>query len=299
MDAAPPSLSIVIPVYNAARHLGPTLDSIRDQGTTGYEVVIVDDGSTDDITAVLAGASLPIEYLRQQNRGPSAARNAGAAASRGEYLVFLDSDDRLEQGWLTAFTRAIEDGPASIHCSVRVIDEQSGDVTVVAASARRPAFCGATGARLPGSYAIERKWFTDVGGFCPELRYGEHTELWLRLAAAIEAGGGREVVLPAVLITKYHDRSPAKVASYDRVRKEGAEYVLTTHDQRLRSDPAFRSDYHAVAGVAAIRLGNVAEGRTHLREAARLGRSPRRTAQYLLSCAPVIGPAFWRRKVPR
>ena len=296
MDRVEPHFSIVIPVFNAARHLGPTLDSIRKQGPTGYEVVIVDDGSTDDITSVLEAWDLPIVYRRQQNQGPAAARNAGAAVAEGDYLVFLDSDDELESGWLKEFSRSSVTGAASIHCSVRIVDSRTGDVDVVAASSPRPAFLGATGARLPGSYAIGRDWFNEVGGFCPGLRYGEHTELWLRLAAAIDFGGGQEVVVPDILITKHHDRSPAKVTSYDQMRKDGAEYVLQAHGRLLEGDAPFRSDYHAVAGVASIRLGEVTQGRRHLREAARLSRSLRRRVQYLVTCVPILGPAFWRIK---
>lgn len=299
MGKVRPDVSIVIPVFNAARHLARTLDSIAEQGVTGYELVVVDDGSTDQIEAVLAAHDVPLVYRRQDNRGPSAARNAGAEIATGRYLTFLDSDDQVDCGWMAAFRSSLASAPASVHCSVRIVDSVTSDVTVVGASPRRPAFAGATGARLPGAYAIDREWFDKVGGFCTDLRYGEHTELWLRLAAAIDAGRGHEVVLPDVLVTKHHDRSPAKVSTYDRVRKEGAEYVLSTHRRLIEADAAFRSDYHAVAGVAAIRLGEVPQGREHLGESARLSRSLRRRIQYLVACTPVIGPAFWRRKLPK
>ena len=299
MQSAQPPLSIVIPAFNAAEHIGQTLDSILIQGRTGYEVIVVDDGSTDDIAAVLESHDLPIVYRRQTNQGPSTARNAGAEVAKGAYLVFLDSDDRLERGWLELFSRSVATGAASVHCSVRIIDSQTGGTSIVGASSPRPAFDWTTGARLPGAYAIGREWFAAVGGFCSDLRYGEHTELWLRLAAAMNAGGGHELVLPDILVTKHHDRSPAKVSSYDRVRMEGAEYVLRTHGRTLEEDRAFRSDYHAVAGVAAIRLGELQRGRGHLREAARLSPRLRRKFQFLLARVPFIGPAFWRRGNPR
>ena len=96
--ASLPSVSVIIPSYNCASVLGAALDSIRAQGRQ-TEVVIVDDGSTDDTAAVVerfrAGSGLPVVYLPQKNRGPSAARNAGARQASGRYCVFLDADDRF------------------------------------------------------------------------------------------------------------------------------------------------------------------------------------------------------------
>ncbi len=96
--ASLPPVSVIIPSYNCAAVLGAALDSIRVQERY-TEVVVVDDGSSDDTAAVVerfrAGSGLPVVYLPQQNRGPSAARNTGARHASGRYLVFLDADDRF------------------------------------------------------------------------------------------------------------------------------------------------------------------------------------------------------------
>ena len=95
-----PLISIVIPAYNRAHFLPETLESALGQSISDIECIVVDDGSTDDTFAVLERfreRDPRVRYLRQDNRGPSAARNYGLAESRGRYIQFLDSDDIIAQ----------------------------------------------------------------------------------------------------------------------------------------------------------------------------------------------------------
>jgi glycosyltransferase involved in cell wall biosynthesis len=87
-----PIVSIVIPVYNGASYIVEALDSIFAQDFRSYEVVLVDDGSTDDTSRIVSQYK-EIRYVRQDNRGVADARNRGVTVSRGEILVFLDADD--------------------------------------------------------------------------------------------------------------------------------------------------------------------------------------------------------------
>jgi glycosyltransferase involved in cell wall biosynthesis len=111
MAQAKPWISIVIPSYNHAAGLERALASIAEQGDAEAEVVVVDDGSTDDTTLRLARLrpefASPLVVLQQPNRGPSAARNAGIRVATGDYLYFLDADDRLLPGALALFRSAI------------------------------------------------------------------------------------------------------------------------------------------------------------------------------------------------
>src|SRR6266481_6851179 len=90
---AEPSVSVIVPVYNGAATIDRALKSVFDQTFTDFEIVICDDGSTDDTPAVLAGFGDRIRVIRQSNRGFPAARNAAIAASRGELIALIDHDD--------------------------------------------------------------------------------------------------------------------------------------------------------------------------------------------------------------
>ncbi|MBX3703129.1 MAG: glycosyltransferase family 2 protein, partial [Steroidobacteraceae bacterium] len=89
----PVKVSVVIPTYNRAAYIRQAIDSVLQQTMTDFEIIVVDDGSTDDTREVVAGYGERIRYLRTANGGPARARNAGMAEARGQYIAWLDSDD--------------------------------------------------------------------------------------------------------------------------------------------------------------------------------------------------------------
>ena len=107
----PPLFSIIIPTYNYAEYLPRALDSIFVQTAGDYEIVVVDDGSTDSTAEVIrayqAKAACPLTYVFQKNQGPSAARNHGVRVSTAPFLLFLDADDALLPGALDRFRSII------------------------------------------------------------------------------------------------------------------------------------------------------------------------------------------------
>ena len=92
-------VSVIVPVYNASEYIGNTLNSIINQDFDGYEIIVIDDGSTDDsldiINRTLENIEIPYEIIHQENAGVSVARNVGVEASKGDYLVFIDADDHV------------------------------------------------------------------------------------------------------------------------------------------------------------------------------------------------------------
>ncbi|HEX5986605.1 MAG TPA: glycosyltransferase, partial [Nocardioides sp.] len=121
-----PKLSIVVPVYNVEGYLEECLDSVLAQPYDDLEVVMVDDGSTDssaDIARRYADAHGSFRLVSQANAGLGAARNAGVEAARGEYLTFLDSDDRLPADAYSAMMRTLEESGSDFAIGKLVRDE--------------------------------------------------------------------------------------------------------------------------------------------------------------------------------
>lgn len=104
-------ISVIIPCYNQARYLNEAIESVLAQTYRGYEIIVVDDGSTD-MTASVAASYPEVRYIRQANQGLAAARNAGIRAGKGDYFVFLDADDRLLPWALETGLKALIEHPA-------------------------------------------------------------------------------------------------------------------------------------------------------------------------------------------
>ena len=110
-------ISVVVPVYNTASTLPRCLDSVLGQTFTDFEIIIVNDGSTDESHAVIASyaATHPeIVVVTQENQGLGAARNAGIRAARGTYIACVDSDDLIDSTMLEKMLRAVEDHEADV-----------------------------------------------------------------------------------------------------------------------------------------------------------------------------------------
>src|SRR5215208_7256201 len=117
-----PLVSVVIPCYNQAHFLGEAIESVLAQSHPNFEIIVVDDGSPDD-TSEVAEHYPEVRLVRQENQGLSAARNAGLARSEGEYVVFLDADDRLLPEALKTGVECLEAHPecAYVYGHFRVI----------------------------------------------------------------------------------------------------------------------------------------------------------------------------------
>ena len=112
-----PTFSIVIPTYNRAKLVERAIRSVFGQSREDVEVVVVDDGSDDETERIITSLDVgPLRFLQQDRAGAAAARNRGAAAARGAYLVFLDSDDELEANWGEAFGAAVAPSVGLISC---------------------------------------------------------------------------------------------------------------------------------------------------------------------------------------
>lgn len=181
-----PLVSIIIPCFNQDRFLAQAIESALKQSHCHLEVIVVDDGSTDDSSRVATRYG-GVELIWQPNRGLSAARNAGLGASAGEYLVFVDADDRLLDDALQAGVNCLADRPecAFVYGYYRLI---TADGAPLPSAGRRCATEDHYLEMLRGNYIgmhaavmYRRTVFEAVGGFDTTLGACEDYELYLRI----------------------------------------------------------------------------------------------------------------------
>ena len=184
--------SVIIPTFNRCELLRATLDSIFRQTFTGYEVIVIDDGSTDGTLEFLASMKDQVQVLTQQNSGPGTARNSGARVARGDYLAFLDSDDLWFPWTLQTYAEVIakNDNPAFVtgrHCLFSSLDDtkevEQGGIRTIAfpdyfASFQEWRWFGVS------SFVIRKDAFLAVGGFTPGRINFEDAELAMRLGTS-------------------------------------------------------------------------------------------------------------------
>src|SRR5262245_45598755 len=108
------TVSIITPCYNGAKFIGETLRSAVRQSRPAIEILVVDDGSTDDSAVIAESVDAPVRVMRQANRGESNARNRALAEARGTHVLFLDADDLLEPDALAHLTAAVEGRPGVV-----------------------------------------------------------------------------------------------------------------------------------------------------------------------------------------
>ena len=182
-----PRVSVIIPVYNGAATIDRALKSVFDQTFTDYEVVVVDDGSTDDTPSVLAKYGDKIRVVRKSNRGLPAARNTAVAASRGELLALIDHDDewlprKLE---LSVAAMLAEPNAVLLYSDMIVVNEVGGQIRrsqIHPDTAHAPTMDEML-ARIwpitPSTVVMRRDAFDRAGGFCEQLISAEDIHFWL------------------------------------------------------------------------------------------------------------------------
>jgi glycosyltransferase involved in cell wall biosynthesis len=173
-------VSIVVVNFNYGRYLGEAIESALAQTYEPLEVLVVDDGSTDDSVAV--AERYPVELVRQENAGVSHARNCGARRANGQLLVFLDADDLLEPDYVARCWQVLSAEPATVayaYTTMRLFGTEEGIFESRDFSAR---FLVCDGNFIHASALMRREAFDQAGGFDPSWALGyEDYELYVRM----------------------------------------------------------------------------------------------------------------------
>ena len=239
-----PRISVVVPSYNRASFLPGCVRSLRECGVAGLEIVIVDDGSTDDTRAVVESLQPGLTYVYQENKRLPGARNTGIRASRGRYIAYLDSDDYWLPGVPERMADLLDRHPelGLVFADARMGNPEQGYESWYMAAgggefSSLPATEPEPGLRIleplplyrlmlkqnpifTGAMMLRREVVLDAGMFDETLVTGEDWEVWLRLVHRVRFGAWHE---PMAIYTK-HDG--AMTANREFMQKAWCEALL-------------------------------------------------------------------------
>lgn len=223
-------ISIIIPCYNSGRYLAETLESVWQQSHQNFEIIAIDDGSQDDTLAILhkfAEQDSRIHVLSQSNAGVSAARNKAAAHAKGEYIVCLDSDDKLSANFLEKTLEIAERNPkiAFVYGRLETFERERTKIKQKQWSTTQILECSC----IPITSLVRTLAFRQIGGFDETLKYGEDWELYIAL---LEQGWEHQYCDDVCLYyRRRHDETSAVDAYTDKQRSDTALQIYLKHKE--------------------------------------------------------------------
>jgi len=223
------SVAVIIPAFNAAKYLPAAVESVLAQTAPASQVIVVDDGSTDDTAEVVVTYGEAVWYLRQENAGVSVARNTGAAQATAHWLLFLDADDLLRCDALERLAmRAAEGDYGVVYGQSVYFTEASGERRVHGkgeAEGKVPkgalASFWKSMVATPGGAIVRRTLFEEVSGFRREFNTAADRDLWLRAGMLAQFA----FVDAPVIEKREHDGNMS--ADKSRARQQAAEVQLS------------------------------------------------------------------------
>ena len=267
-----PLISAVIPTFNRGWTICDALESVLNQDYPHIETIVVNDGSNDDTAEKLAPYADRIRIIEQENRGVSAARNAGIMASSGELIAFLDSDDLWKADKISTLASFFAEHPNALICQSEEIWIRNGRRVNPAKKHKKPSgmifepslhLCLVS----PSAVMMKRSLFSDKGGFDENLPACEDYDLWLRVT----------VDTPVHLIehvgcvkTGGHEDQLSGNHSLDRYRIYAIEKLLDSEvlsDRQRQEALKVMKEKCRIYGNGCIKRGKTAEGRRYLEKA--------------------------------
>ena len=285
---------MIIPTYNDADVLPRAVESVLTQTFTDFELIVVVDGSTDGTETFLR--SLPderVQVVRLGHKGVSAARNAGVEHSRGEYVIFLDSDDVALPNWLERLADAAAADQSQLLFSGYHFASEGG-TSVKLPEVAGGLFQGLRTNWLAGSFAVRREVYEAVGGYDTKLGFSENTELGIRLSdLAVRRKWRTMCIDEPLMIRNDYGRKPCR--AYNAKQLYASQYIVDRYASLFVRLPQERYHYLSIAGVNAVRLGKYwAPLRLFARALLAQPGKPLAYLRFLLACCPLLRSVVWR-----
>jgi len=268
-----PTVSIIIPTYNRSQFVTEAIDSVLAQTYKDYEIIVVDDGSTDNTSEILEPYQDKIRYIFQENQGLSAARNTGIKDARGRFIALLDSDDLWLPGKLAKQMAALDKNGdvAFVYSNFVFIDEVGGFLkvaykpkTVVSGHIFEDVLLCRTAPSYPSTWLLKKECFDEVGLFDTEFKRSEERDIGVRIAKIFKMYGIAEplVKIRQIRSVETLGRCSAKDREYYRskfldklFRESNGEPIIEKNKGRLTAH------YYFIAGLAYLKEQNLSAAR--------------------------------------
>lgn len=226
------SVSVIIPTWNREKVIEKALKSVYSQSRPADEVIVIDDGSTDNTQAIIEAQFPQTRYIYQKNRGVSAARNRGISKAKGEWIAFLDSDDEWLPTKLESQLNKLAEQPDHKICHTEEVWIRNGKrVNQMDKHAKSGGWifqkCLPLCAMSPSSIIIHRSIFEQLGDFDETLPACEDYDLWLRVTAQHPV-----LFIKTAQINKYgghEDQLSRKFWGMDRFRISALEKIICSN----------------------------------------------------------------------
>jgi glycosyltransferase involved in cell wall biosynthesis len=284
-----PYFSIIIPSYNRAHIINRAIQGVLDQTFQDFEILIVDDGSIDNTKAILQEhlSDLRIKYLYQLNAGVCSARNTGAKQSTGEYLIFLDSDDTVENSWLQDFYDLANQNKDWLFCSMKIVKQDLSECFVSALSPYKNR--KSKGNSIPGSWSIKKDVFFKVGMFDENIKFGENVELRFRLDAAKPTIG----VVDNYNFTYFESLNGGSKNLKNKI--DSNLYIVKKHSKMLKKQPRLLMLYYHNVAVAFAKLKNWNNSRIYFWKAYKVNMfNYKLLISFFISLVPFLAKKIWK-----
>jgi glycosyltransferase involved in cell wall biosynthesis len=241
-----PQVSVIIPTYNRGWIIKEAIDSVLAQDYTKFELIVVDDGSTDHTSDVLDSYGKDIKVISQKNKGVSAARNRGIAEASGKFIAFLDSDDLWLSQKLSVQIEFFNQTPDALICQTEEVWIRNGLRVNPKKRHKKPSgmifkpsleLCLVS----PSAVMIQRSLFDRVGKFDETLPACEDYDLWLRISCRVPV---HLIDEPLIIKRGGHDDQLSSRAGLDRFRIKAIEKIIKS---------GLLSDYQQRAAVKTLK----------------------------------------------
>lgn len=286
------TFSVVVPTYDRGATLGRALSSVLAQDHQDWELIVVDDGSTDD-TARLVQQFLEdrrVSYYPRSRAGVAATRNFGASKATGSFLAFLDSDDEVTPRWLGDFEEIIRRAGNAGYVSCGYIVDGHGHPPTTDRE-----FSPVPYHSLAGTFALSRDVFVEIGGYDVALRQSENWDLALR-AIELCRQRDRAIAQTSACNMVFH---PAKTRSQLRARAyDRAHAYLRLHEKYSTGGVLYsrRERFLVGAAVNFVRSGHVEEGRHWFHQNLRTYPSFKNLLRVACFELPVVRNRLWNSR---